>query len=272
MVPIRQVIGPLVQAEAAEFQLSSVNPVGSGPNSTRAIGMLIANELSFVDSSRPITPDEYQAAKASGEEIQQTPVAIDGIAITVHPDIDVVGLTLDQLRDIFLGNVTNWVEVGGPDLAILPFSTSPETSGTASFFVRRILKGAPLSQRVKIIVETTPALRQVASTPGSIFYASAPLAVPQCSVKTLPIATLEGRPYVAPYQEPQVLASACPAQRNQINKDVFRNGIYPLRRRLFVVSKQGESADAIAGKAYADILLSAEGQTLIEAAGFVATR
>ncbi len=271
MVPIRQAIESLIQAEASEFQLQYLNPV-TGPNSTRGIDLLITREVAFVDSSRPIKPEEYKAAERLGIELQQTPVAIDGIAITVHPDLDIEGLTLAQLSDIFLGNVTNWSEVGGPDLEIRPYSMPPSTSGTASFFIRRILKGSPLAERVEIAAETTPALRTIASTPGSIYYASAPLAVPQCSVKTLPIATAEGRPYVAPYDSPQVSAADCPNQRNQINKDAFKNGTYPLIRRLFVITAQGESADIEAGKAYSDILLSAEGQTLVEEAGFVATR
>ena len=272
MVPIRQIMTPLLESEAPDFQLSYINPADSGPNSTRGIDMLISGELAFVDSSRPIKPDEYETAERVGITLQQTPVAIDGIAVIVHPELEIEGLTMAQLRGIFAGDITNWSEVGGPNLEIRPFSTSPSTSGTATFFVRRILKGDPLSERVTIQQETTPALRQVAATPGSIYYASAPLAVPQCSIKTLPIATLEGRPFVAPYLGSQVLAADCPGQRNQINKDAFKNGTYPLTRRLFVVSEKGETLSAIAGKAYGDILLSAEGQTLVEKAGFVPIR
>lgn len=272
MVPIRQVVTPLIQSEAAEFELTYVNPEGSGPNSTRGIDMLLTGELAFVDASRPLRPDEYDAAERIGIEIQQTPVAIDGIAMVVHPDLAIEGLTMGQLRDIFSGAVTNWYEVGGPDLEIQPFSTDSYTSGTASYFVRRILKGDPLATRVAIKSETTPALREVAATPGSIYYASAPLAVPQCSVKVLAIATTAKRPFVAPYEGERVPGSACPGQRNKINRDAFKNNTYPLTRRLFVVSEKGDSVNAIAGKAYSDILLSAEGQTLVEEAGFVPVR
>lgn len=271
-VPIRTAVESLIQAEAPDFQIEYLKPIAGGPNSTRAIEMLIAEDVSFVDSSRPIKATEYQTAEMLGFELQQTPVAIDGIAVVVHPDLEIEGLTLEQLRDIFSGTVFNWAEVGGPDLEIRPFSLAPETSGTASAFVRRVLKGDPLSYDVEIKSETTPALRQVAATPGSIYYTSVPLSVRQCSVKTIPIATKADRPFVAPYIEPRVPPSACPQQRNQINRDALKNGTYPLVRRLFVVTKQGESADAIAGRSYSDILLSAEGQLLIEEAGFVPTR
>lgn len=272
MVPIRQVIGRLVRSTFPEFQLRNLDPAGSAPNSTTGINMMLSGELSFSDSSRSIKPEEHEMADSLGFELQQLPVAIDGIAIVVHPDLAIEGLTLDQLESIFLGQVTNWSQVGGPNLEIQPFSMLPSTSGTASFFVERILDGNSLGERVEIINETTPVLRRVASSPGSIYYVSAPLAVPQCSVKTLPIATAEGRPFIAPYETPAVELSNCPKQRNQINKDALRNGTYPLTRRLFVVTKKGESDDAIAGQAYGDIVLSNEGQDLVQEAGFVNIR
>lgn len=272
MVPLRQAIEPLIAQAAPQFDLRYTNPERSAPSSGRGIEMVLNGELAFADSSRPIRSAEQEAAQELGFEIQQVPVAIDGIAIAVHRDLDIPGLTREQLRDIYLGYITNWREVGGPNLEVRPFSMLPSVSGTASFFQRRILRDEDFSYRVEIVEETTPVLRQIASIPGGIFYASAPLVVPQCSVKTLPISSRADRPFVAPYQTPLVDAADCPAQRNRINKDAFRNGTYPLMRRLFVVAKKGESEDAIAGQAYSNILLSAEGQRLVEEAGFVSTR
>ena len=272
MVPLRQLVEPLIKAETPGFELNYVNPAESAPNSTRGIEMLLSGELAFADSSRFLSPEEYKAAEQLGFELQQTPVAIDGIAVVVHPDLEIEGLTVEQLRDIYLGNTTNWREVGGPNLEIRPFSMLPSKSGTASYFVKRVLKRSPLSAQVEITSETTPMLRQMATIPGSIYYVSAPLAVPQCSVKTLPIASAPDRPFVAPYQDPGVPAADCPARRNQINRDALRNGTYPLTRRLFVVSIKGDSEDAIAGQAYSEILLSVEGQTRVDEAGFVSVR
>lgn len=272
MVQVRQIVEPMIDDIFPQFRLSYVQPLNTSPSSTLGINMLLEGELSFSDSSRALKPDEYEAAETLGFELQQIPVAVDGIAVVVHSDLLIDGLNLDQLSDIFLGNITNWSEVGGPDLEIRPFSMLPSKSGTANFFIQRILNGNDLGERVEIVNETTPILRQVASNPGSIYYVSASLAVPQCSVKTLPLATAAGRPFIPPYQVPPVEPEKCPEQRNQINKDAIRNGTYPLTRRLFVVAKKGDSADALAGQAYSDILLSAEGQLLLEQAGFVNIR
>ena len=64
----------------------------------------------------------------------------------------------------------------------------------------------------------------------------------------------------------------CPEQRNQVNVEAFRSGEYPLSRRLMVIVKQNEEFDQQAGVAYANLLLTSQGQELIEKAGFVRIR
>ena len=65
------------------------------------------------NSSRSLTDEE----KAGG--LEENIVAIDGIAVIVHPDNDVEDLTTDQLKKIYTGEITNWSEVGGVDEAIV---------------------------------------------------------------------------------------------------------------------------------------------------------
>ncbi|MEO1299078.1 MAG: PstS family phosphate ABC transporter substrate-binding protein [Cyanobacteria bacterium J06636_16] len=272
MLPIRLATEPLIEENFPNFRLRYTNPVDKSPSSGTGIEMLLRGALSFSNASRPIRPKEYEAATQEGFELKQIPVAIDGIAIVINPQLNLDGLTIEQLGAIYQGQITNWAEVGGPNLSILPLSKSPSTSGTASFFVKTILDGEDLSSTVQIVTETTPTLRTIAENSGSIYYASASLVVPQCTVKALPIATAPGRPFVAPYQDPLVPSGDCPARRNQLNTENFRTGTYPLTRRLFVVTKNDQQDDESAGEAYSNMLLSAEGQALIEEAGFVRVR
>ncbi|MFO5437549.1 MAG: phosphate ABC transporter substrate-binding protein, partial [Dolichospermum sp.] len=115
---------------------------------------------------------------------------------------------------------------------------------------------------------TTEAIRKIANTPGGIYYGSAPEIVPQCTVKSLPIGRTKEQ-FVTPYQQPEIAQSQCPNQRNQLNTDNFRNGNYPITRNLFVIIKQNGQSDQQAGEAYANWLLTPQGQELIEKAGFV---
>jgi len=54
-----------------------------------------------------------------------------------------------------------------------------------------------------------------------------------------------------------------------VNKSAFANGAYPLTRRLFVVIKRDGRLDEQAGVAYTNMILSDQGQELVEKAGFV---
>ena len=90
----------------------------------------------------------------------------------------------------------------------------------------------------------------------------------QCTIKPLSIGRSANQ-LVAPYQAPYVPESDCPARRNQLNQDAFRSGDYPLTRQLFVIVKQDGQTDQQAGEAYAKLLLSEQGQELVQEAGFV---
>lgn len=131
-----------------------------------------------------------------------------------------------------------------------------------------VLEKASFGPNVIYSGTTTQALQKLASTPGGIYYASAPEVVPQCTVKPLPLGRISGQ-LVAPYREPYVPSSVCPNQRNQLNVQAFRSGDYPITRNLFVIIKQNAQTDQQAGEAYANWLLTPQSQELLEKAGFV---
>jgi len=221
--------------------------------------------LAFSQASRSLKDEEIQRAQQRGLTLKEVPVAIDGIAIAVHPDLPVSGLTITQLKDIYTGKISNWRQVGGPNLAIIPYSRRKEDGGTVEFFIDQVLEKADFGDNIQYVYSTTPALRKVSQNLGGIYYASAPEVVPQCGIKTLPLGKSENQ-LVAPYQEPSIPSSQCPQKRNQLNELAFQKGEYPITRRLFVIIKQNGQLDEQAGEAYA------QGQELIEKAGFVPLR
>lgn len=208
-----------------------------------------------------------------GVKLKQVPVAIDGIAIAVHPNLNIEGLTLEQLKGIYTGQITNWSQVGGPNLKITPYSR-PNDSGTTEFFKENILKTQDYGANVVLIPTTTQALNRVGKRPndGGIYYASAPEVIHQCIVKTLPIGRHVGSTFITPYQDAPVPANKCPGQHNQLNLEALQNGEYPIIRRLFVIIKQNGQVDEQVGEAYARLLLTDEGQRLIKEAGFIPIR
>jgi phosphate transport system substrate-binding protein len=254
-----------------KFQMRYTDPPTGSPGSGQGIKMLLQDQLSFAESSRSLTIEEYQNAVERGFKLKQVPVAIDGLAIAVNPDLNLKGITLNQLKEIYTGKITNWRQLGGPNLPITPYSRPPETGGTLDFFQENILQAQPLAKQIQFVRDTTEGLRNVGKNRGGIYYASASAVVPQCSVKAIPL----GRTLttlVSAYQNPSIPASQCPSKRNQINHTDFKTGKYPITRRLFVIIKENGQLDEQAGNAYANLLLTNEGQDLIQQAGFVKIR
>ncbi|MFM8299565.1 MAG: PstS family phosphate ABC transporter substrate-binding protein [Microcystis aeruginosa F13-15] len=269
--PIRKEVDFIIQQVWPKFRLVYTDPTAGTPGTGSGIRMLIENQLAFSQASRSLKDEEIQRAQQRGLTLKEVPVAIDGIAIAVHPDLPVSGLTITQLKDIYTGKIRNWRQVGGPNLAIIPYSRRKEDGGTVEFFIDQVLEKADFGDNIQYVYSTTPALRKVSQNPGGIYYASAPEVVPQCGIKTLPLGKSENK-LVAPYQEPSIPSSQCPQKRNQLNELAFQKGEYPITRRLFVIIKQNGQLDEQAGEAYADLLLTDQGQELIKKAGFVPLR
>ncbi|MEM8719540.1 MAG: PstS family phosphate ABC transporter substrate-binding protein [Cyanobacteria bacterium P01_G01_bin.39] len=268
--PIRGVVDSKIKQSLPDFQIKYTNPTeesGRTPGSGTGIRMLLDNELAFSQSSRQIKETEYQEAKQNGYNLKQIPVAIDGIAIAVNHELDITGLTLDQLKGIYTGKITNWSQVGGPDLKITPYSRRVEDGGTVEFFVDEVIE-SDFSPNVQFSQDTTTGLRQVSSDIGGIYYASAPEVVGQCTIKPLPIGRTKDK-FIAPYSSPYINPADCPRYRNKLNFNAFQSEDYPITRKLYVIVKENGEIEEQAGKAYADLLLTNQGQELIEKAGFV---
>ncbi|HYO05791.1 MAG TPA: substrate-binding domain-containing protein, partial [Phototrophicaceae bacterium] len=144
------------------------DPIPHKHGSAIGIKMLLAGQLSFAQSSRPIKETELKQAQQQGFILSQIPVAIDGIAFYVNPQVSIPGLTLNQIRDIFTGKINNWKQVGGPDLPIIPFNRNPQYSGTGDFIKTKVLAGAKFSSNVRQVETTTDSIRLVAKIPGGI--------------------------------------------------------------------------------------------------------
>lgn len=269
--PIRGEIDRQILAVWPEFTLVYRDPISGNPGSGAGIKMLLDNQLAFAQSSRSLKPEEYAAAQQRGFTLVEVPVAIDAIAMAVHPDQTSPGLTIAQLRDIYRGTITNWNQVGGPDLPITPYSRRPEAGGTVQFFIKNVVGDGGLGPTVQWIGDTTEAIRAVARNPGGLYYASVPEVVPQCTIKPLPVGRAADR-LVPPYAEPLVPPADCPARRNEPNGEAFQSGDYPITRRLFVIVKQDGQADQRAGEAYVELMLTDQGQAMLDLLGFVRIR
>jgi phosphate transport system substrate-binding protein len=83
------------------------------------------------------------------------------------------------------------------------------------------------------------------------------------SVTTLPLALAQDRPFVSPFRSDN---------SKLVNKQGFADNSYPITRKLYVIFKKDGGRSEEAGTAYANLLLSIEGQRLVEQSGFAPIR
>ena len=108
--------------------------------------------------------------------------------------------------------------------------------------------------------DTTDSIRKVAATPGGVGYGTASDVCAQLIVKTVPVGREAGQ------------GSVSPCNGQQVNKVDMAKDAYPITRRLFVIIRQDGKLDEQAGVAYVNLLLSDEGQQLVEQVGLVPLR
>ena len=133
-IPIVVKVDPILQGARPEFKMRYTLPPSGIPNTREGIRMLLEDRLAFAHASRPIHTEEYQKALQKGYTLNEITVALEVIVIIVHPDLDIPGLTLAQLKGIYTDKITNWKQVGGPNLPITPYSLSAKDSGIAEYF------------------------------------------------------------------------------------------------------------------------------------------
>ncbi len=234
------------QQEHPEVRLS-VSGGGSGVGLTS----LINGTVDIANASRQIKPEEAQQAQSGGLQPMEFVVARDAIAIIVHPDNPVAQLTLQQLSDVYSGQVNNWSAVGGEDRPIVRLSRETN-SGTHVYFLETVVR---LGQKDNHTLFSTDTLllpssegivNEVRQNPNAIGYDGLGY-VPQ-DLKTIAVARAPGEAYVLP--------SA--ATVNDLT--------YPVARDLYMYTA-GQPTGAV--KAYLDWILSPEAQLVVGRLGFV---
>jgi phosphate transport system substrate-binding protein len=96
---------------------------------------------------RKLDNDEKAEAADAGLQLVEQPVGWGAVALIVNPQNPVKELTIEQVRKIFAGEITNWKQVGGQDEPIAPMTRDESVSGTELFFREAVLKGFPVAQQ-----------------------------------------------------------------------------------------------------------------------------
>ena len=230
---MEKVIGALSESFMANNADATVtyNPTGSGSGITAVqegtcdIGL----------SSRALKDEE----KAAG--LKETILAYDGIAIIVHPDNPVNDLTIEQIAQLYTGEITNWKDVGGNDAEVVLIGREA-ASGTRDGF-ESITGTKEKCQYRQELTSTGDVITAVSQNPDAIGYAS--LASIKDSVKAL---NVDG---VTP------------------GEDTVKDGSYKVQRPFVLVTVEGKALSPVA-QAFFDYVTSPDAAAIIAKAGAVA--
>jgi phosphate transport system substrate-binding protein len=132
---------PIAQktAEAYMKQNPDVKISISGGGSGNGIKALIDGSTDIADSSRFIKDKEVKQAVQNGQYPVPFAVAYDCIVPVVHPSNTMTDISMAQLKDIYMGKIKNWKDIGGPDRPIVVISRDT-SSGTYEVWHKKVLK------------------------------------------------------------------------------------------------------------------------------------
>ena len=230
---MEKVIGALSESFMAQNSGVTVNynPTGSGSGITTVQGGTCDIGL----SSRALKDEEKSAG------LKETVLAYDGIAIIVHPDNPVSDLSVEQLAQLYTGEITNWKDVGGNDAEAVLIGREA-ASGTRDGF-ESITGTKDKCQYRQELTSTGDVITAVSQNPDAIGYAS--LASVKDSVKAL---NVDG---VTP------------------SEATVKDGSYKVQRPFVLVTMAGKELSP-AAQAFFDYAISSDAASIIAKAGAVA--
>lgn len=142
----------------------------NGGGTRTGVKALIDNSIDICAASRPLEPNEIQQF---GEEFSTVGmsflIARDALSIYVNPNNSVRNLTMEQIDKIYKCEITNWREVGGVDMPILPVTRS-SASGTYLYFIKHVLKGEEICTNIPNLNTTKEITNFVKNNTNAIGY------------------------------------------------------------------------------------------------------
>ncbi|MDY6822642.1 MAG: phosphate ABC transporter substrate-binding protein [Thermodesulfobacteriota bacterium] len=141
----------------------------SGGGSGNGIKALIDGTTDIANASRFIKDKEVQLAMAKKKYPVPFRVALDCIVPVVHSSNSATNLTLNQLKGIYSGKITDWSEVGGSGGRIVVVSRD-SSSGTFEVWEDIVLDGGRVTPRALTVASNGAAVQTVTSTKGAIAY------------------------------------------------------------------------------------------------------
>lgn len=201
-------------------------------NTIRGFDALINGSVDLFFTAYP-SKEQMLSANDKGIEIEIVPIGLEAFVFFVNKNNPVDGLSVEQIRSIYRNEITNWKDVGGPSKKINPLT---RVSGSGSqTMMDKFMEGNMLTSRNILSIFG-----------GSIGYSFRYYLSGMVANKNVKMLSING---IYP------------------SEDNIRSGNYPLTANFYVVYRKDNQNENV--KKLVNWLLSTEGQTMIEACGYV---
>jgi len=219
----------------------------AGGGATKGIRMANAGQVDIGGNCRPALPERFAAEEG---DVYMTVVAWDALVPIVHKDNPVSSITSQQLKEVMIGNITNWKDLGGPDAKITVVARKGNISGVG-YMTRKAVFGDPN------VDYASDALKLKSTGPVENKVKVDPLAIGLTGISSAKKDVEDGKMKVLK------------VDGNEATPANIASGAYSTFRPLYLSTKGKPTGEV---KAFLDWLLSDEGQAVIESAGTVSLR
>lgn len=233
VLPITQECARLYMEEVCPCTRISVSGGGSGTG----IQQVGEGLIDIGAASRDLRSSEL----GQWPDLQPVAIGKDSVAIIVHPSNPIDDLTLEQISQIFAGDITNWIDFGGDD-APINLITREEGSGTRGIFEEKVMEpfGKEIAGEALVKTSNGEVRATIATDENSMAYLS--LGYVDETVKAISIGGVEAN------------------VENVLSED------YPIVRTLWLITKGTPNTLA---QSFIDFVLSDEGQQVVEDLGYI---
>lgn len=244
---------PLAQAAAAVLLGESEEDVADlidFSRTTESYRQLMQGDADLLIAAEP-NAAVFDEMEEAGFEVQMEPLATDALVFMVNEDNPVDSLTTEQLRGIYSGEITNWSEVGGADLEIVPFQRNAE-SGSQVLMEKLVMDGTEMTEppegyMIASMVGLMDAVKEYDNSANAIGYSVYYYAHDMQMAGGLKLLKIDG---VAP------------------EAATIRSGEYPFLNPYYVAMNAAEPEGSMTRVLY-DWLLGPDGQKLVDMKGYV---
>lgn len=217
-----------------------VNISLSGGGSSNGIKAIIDGSTDIANASRFIKDKEVSLAVAKGVYPVPFAVAYDSIIPVVHPSNSLTAITLAQLKDIYMGKITNFRQIGGPDLKIVICSRDT-SSGTYETWEGKVMKKERVTPRAQVMASNGAVAQAVSNNKHAIGYIG--IGYLNNALKPLKVDGVTG------------------------TKETTLNGTFPISRPLFMFTNGWPTGDTLS---FVNYMLNPEtGQKHVAKSGYV---